>query len=82
MRVPDQLSGHDSLMRKGVMVMDDTTALLQDIRPLQIGLLNLIPAPPFLAPAEVSRIDDPGRLRGELRRSTGLFRFGGLLRRQ
>jgi len=42
-RIPDQLPARDILAREGVMVMDDTTALRQDIRPLQIGLLNLMP---------------------------------------
>ena len=42
-RIPDQLPARDVLAREGVMVMDDTTALRQDIRPLQIGLLNLMP---------------------------------------
>ena len=42
-RIPDQLPARDILVREGVMVMDDTTALRQDIRPLQIGLLNLMP---------------------------------------
>ena len=42
-RIPDQLPARDVLVREGVMVMDDTTALRQDIRPLQIGLLNLMP---------------------------------------
>jgi len=42
-RIPDQLPARDVLVREGVMVMDDTTALRQDIRPMQIGLLNLMP---------------------------------------
>jgi len=42
-RIPDQLPARDILVREGVMVMDDTTALRQDIRPMQIGLLNLMP---------------------------------------
>ncbi|MFZ2101197.1 MAG: homoserine O-succinyltransferase [Oricola sp.] len=42
-RIPDQLPARDILVREGVTVMDDTTALRQDIRPLQIGLLNLMP---------------------------------------
>ena len=42
-RIPDQLPARDILVREGVMVMDDTTALRQDIRPLQIALLNLMP---------------------------------------
>jgi homoserine O-succinyltransferase len=42
-RIPDQLPARDVLVREGVMVMDDTSALRQDIRPLKIGLLNLMP---------------------------------------
>lgn len=42
-RIPDQLPARGILVREGVMVMDDTTALRQDIRPMQIGLLNLMP---------------------------------------
>ncbi|TCD13721.1 homoserine O-acetyltransferase MetA [Oricola cellulosilytica] len=42
-RIPDQLPARDVLAREGVMVMDEGTALRQDIRPMQIGLLNLMP---------------------------------------
>ncbi|OQM75162.1 homoserine O-acetyltransferase MetA [Manganibacter manganicus] len=42
-KIPDQLPAHDVLVREGVSVMDERTALRQDIRPLQIGLLNLMP---------------------------------------
>ncbi|MBI1621441.1 homoserine O-acetyltransferase MetA [Aquamicrobium zhengzhouense] len=42
-KIPDQLPAHDILVREGVQVMDERTALRQDIRPLQIGLLNLMP---------------------------------------
>jgi homoserine O-succinyltransferase/O-acetyltransferase len=42
-KIPDQLPAHDILLREGVSVMDERTALRQDIRPLQIGLLNLMP---------------------------------------
>ncbi len=42
-KIPNQLPAHDVLVREGVSVMDEKTALLQDIRPLQIGLLNLMP---------------------------------------
>ncbi|WP_421856868.1 homoserine O-acetyltransferase MetA [Oricola sp.] len=42
-RIPDQLPARDDLVREGVMVMDEGTALRQDIRPLRIGLLNLMP---------------------------------------
>ena len=42
-KIPDQLPARDVLVREGVAVMDERTALRQDIRPLQIGLLNLMP---------------------------------------
>ncbi|MBO6554447.1 MAG: homoserine O-succinyltransferase [Roseitalea sp.] len=42
-RIPDALPARDTLLREGVMVMDEKTATRQDIRPLQIGLLNLMP---------------------------------------
>ncbi|HEY4192395.1 MAG TPA: homoserine O-succinyltransferase [Mesorhizobium sp.] len=42
-KIPDQLPAHDILAHEGVSVMDERTALRQDIRPLQIGLLNLMP---------------------------------------
>jgi homoserine O-succinyltransferase len=42
-KIPNQLPAHDVLVREGVSVMDERTALRQDIRPLQIGLLNLMP---------------------------------------
>ncbi|PWR02966.1 homoserine O-succinyltransferase [Meridianimarinicoccus roseus] len=41
--IPADLPAHDVLAREGVMVMSDTKAIAQDIRPLQIGLLNLMP---------------------------------------
>ncbi len=42
-KIPATLPAHDVLRREGVMVMSEETALRQDIRPLQIGLLNLMP---------------------------------------
>jgi homoserine O-succinyltransferase/O-acetyltransferase len=42
-KVPDRLPAIDVLRREGVMVMDEASALRQDIRPLQIALLNLMP---------------------------------------
>ena len=42
-KIPDQLPAREVLAREGVSVMDERTALRQDIRPLQIGLLNLMP---------------------------------------
>jgi len=42
-KIPADLPAHDVLRREGVSVMSEETALRQDIRPLQIALLNLMP---------------------------------------
>ncbi|OSP55548.1 homoserine O-succinyltransferase [Pseudoruegeria sp. SK021] len=42
-KIPADLPAFDVLSREGVMVMSDNRAATQDIRPLQIGLLNLMP---------------------------------------
>lgn len=42
-RIPDRLPARETLLREGVQVMDETVAIRQDIRPMQIGLLNLMP---------------------------------------
>ena len=42
-RIPRDLPAHGVLEREGVMVMAEDQAARQDIRPLQIGLLNLMP---------------------------------------
>ncbi|MCO5162220.1 MAG: homoserine O-succinyltransferase [Mesorhizobium sp.] len=42
-KIPNQLPAREILVREGVSVMDERSALRQDIRPLQIGLLNLMP---------------------------------------
>lgn len=42
-RIPDHLPARKTLEREGIAVMDSTRADRQDIRPLQIGLLNLMP---------------------------------------
>ena len=42
-RIPESLPANKILMNEGVMVMSDTDADRQDIRPLQIALLNLMP---------------------------------------
>ena len=41
--LPANLPAYDVLTDEGVMVMSDTDAARQDIRPLKIGLLNLMP---------------------------------------
>src|SRR5687768_17455327 len=42
-RIPDNLPARKTLEAEGVMVMGSTRAARQDIRPLRIGLLNLMP---------------------------------------
>jgi len=42
-KLPKNLPAFDVLRREGVMVMGESEAALQDIRPLRIGLLNLMP---------------------------------------
>ncbi|MEM6466965.1 MAG: homoserine O-succinyltransferase, partial [Pseudomonadota bacterium] len=42
-KIPHDLPAHDVLLSEGVMVMSEDAAARQDIRPLQIGLLNLMP---------------------------------------
>lgn len=42
-KIPANLPARDVLEREGVMVMTDKRATRQDIRPLQIALLNLMP---------------------------------------
>ncbi len=42
-KLPSNLPAYNILKNEGVMVMSDHEAARQDIRPLQIGLLNLMP---------------------------------------
>ncbi len=42
-KIPSDLPAFDVLSREGVMVMSEDQAARQDIRPLRIGLLNLMP---------------------------------------
>lgn len=42
-KLPSDLPAFDVLSREGVMVMSERDAARQDIRPLRIGLLNLMP---------------------------------------
>jgi len=42
-KIPTDLPAFDVLTREGVMVMGEDQASRQDIRPLRIGLLNLMP---------------------------------------
>ncbi len=42
-KLPSELPAFDVLQNEGVMVMSRDRAEHQDIRPLRIGLLNLMP---------------------------------------
>ena len=42
-RIPDGLPARDNLLNEGVRVMTERVAVRQDIRPMRIGLLNLMP---------------------------------------
>ena len=42
-KIPNDLPARATLEQEGVMVMTEDTAARQDIRPLRIGLLNLMP---------------------------------------
>ncbi|EEX11026.1 homoserine O-succinyltransferase [Ruegeria lacuscaerulensis ITI-1157] len=42
-KIPSDLPAFDVLTKEGVMVMAEDQAMRQDIRPLKIGLLNLMP---------------------------------------
>ena len=42
-KIPDNLPATETLLAEGITVMSESTAQRQDIRPLSIGLLNLMP---------------------------------------
>ena len=42
-KVPNNLPARQTLEREGVMVLSEEDAIRQDIRPLRIGMLNLMP---------------------------------------
>jgi homoserine O-succinyltransferase len=42
-KIPDKLPAFQALVNEGVRLMTETVAVRQDIRPMQIGLLNLMP---------------------------------------
>ena len=42
-KLPSTLPAYNVLTREGVMVIDAELAARQDIRPMRIGLLNLMP---------------------------------------
>jgi homoserine O-succinyltransferase len=42
-KIPDHLPAKEILHRENIFIMDETTAFHQDIRPLRIAILNLMP---------------------------------------
>ena len=52
-KIPDDLPARATLDAEGVMVMREADAVRQDIRPMHIGLLNLMPNK--IAPRRSSR---------------------------
>ena len=71
-KIPDQLPTREALVREGVPIMDEGTALRQDIRPLQIALLNLMPDK-IRTEAQIARLLGSTPLQVELT----LVRVGG-----
>ena len=43
LRLPDRLPAIELLKHENIFVMDDSRAHMQDIRPLKIAILNLMP---------------------------------------
>ena len=64
-KVPNNLPAVDTLTRENVFVMTDSRAMTQDIRPLQIIILNLMP----------TKIDTETQLTRLLRWSWSCFRL-------
>ncbi|PWV98183.1 homoserine O-succinyltransferase [Hoeflea marina] len=64
-RIPDGLPARDLLVREGVQILDESVAVRQDIRPLQIGLLNLMPNK-IATEAQIARLIGASPLQVEL----------------
>jgi homoserine O-succinyltransferase len=71
-KIPDQLPAFQTLLQEGVSVMTDSVAIRQDIRPLQIGLLNLMPNK-IKTEVQIARLVGASPLQVEL----SLVRIGG-----
>ncbi|MDO6964842.1 homoserine O-acetyltransferase MetA [Rhizobium alvei] len=71
-KIPDQLPAFQTLLQEGVPVMTDSVAIRQDIRPLQIGLLNLMPNK-IKTEIQIARLVGASPLQVEL----SLIRIGG-----
>ena len=64
-RIPDGLPARDVLVREGIQIMDESAAIRQDIRPLQIGLLNLMPNK-IITESQIARLVGSSPLQVEL----------------
>jgi homoserine O-succinyltransferase len=71
-KIPDSLPAVETLVKEGVRVMTETAAIRQDIRPLQIGLLNLMPNK-IKTEVQIARLVGASPLQVEL----SLVRVGG-----
>ncbi|MFT4161785.1 homoserine O-acetyltransferase MetA [Shinella zoogloeoides] len=71
-KIPDTLPAFQTLVDEGVRVMTETVAIRQDIRPLQIGLLNLMPNK-IKTEVQMARLVGASPLQVEL----SLIRVGG-----
>ncbi|RCW25793.1 homoserine O-succinyltransferase [Ciceribacter lividus] len=71
-KIPDTLPAFETLVHEGVRVMTETVAIRQDIRPLQIGLLNLMPNK-IKTEVQMARLVGASPLQVEL----SLVRIGG-----
>jgi len=71
-KIPDTLPAFETLVQEGVRVLTETMAIRQDIRPLQIGLLNLMPNK-IKTELQMARLVGASPLQVEL----SLIRIGG-----
>lgn len=71
-KIPDTLPARETLLKEGVAVMRDSDAIRQDIRPLQIALLNLMPNK-IRTETQIARLIGASPLQVELT----LVRIGG-----
>lgn len=71
-RIPDGLPSRDALVREGVQILDESVATRQDIRPMQIALLNLMPNK-IVTEKQIARLVGATPLQVELT----LMRIGG-----
>lgn len=64
-RIPDGLPARETLVSEGVQILDESVAVRQDIRPLQIALLNLMPNK-IITESQIARLVGASPLQVEL----------------